>query len=185
MVVPFSRLKLWMVFAVLVAVALTGYYGTLGVRYWVTADQVRTLRSESLNLSKTVPERPPSLELLTADLRAEEGRLSLLRSKFAHRETDELTATLATIAGRSALALVSISAGESTRTVTEQVQYVSQPVAITIRGDQMAIYGFLLELQRTVPAVAVLSFRITGLGGVASAKVDLQFYMDPEPPPDQ
>ncbi len=175
-----SRVKPWVAVAALLAIALLGYYSIMGMNYLNASGEVASLNSEIQLLSRRLGPTPPDMEALKAEQESLGQQLEGLRDLFGSREGDDLVAILSDTAQETAVALGQVAVGDSRPETQGEIQYRIQPMTATIEGEAVDIYRFLSLLQQKVPVASVKGIDISGLDGLASAQVQLLFYLSPE-----
>ena len=172
-----SRVSPWVAVASLLALAIMGYYSTLGVRYWETSRQVASLTRQVEGISDRLQEQPPNEETLAAELFSQEQRLMQMGSRSGNLDTGYLMPILTSTARDAGIDLLSIATGEISLTVQDDIRYQARPMTLTLQGPTTRINRFLLLLHQGTSLVTVSSFRMSGIDGVPSAQVQLLFHL--------
>ena len=177
------RVRPWVAVAALLAVALLGYDTVLAARYWEGSRQVASLTNQVQQLSAQLQKQPSDQGALEAMLLSQEQRLEGLRSSFSDLDTDNPMALLYSTAMETGVDLMTVSAGEVSSEIRNEVEYPTLPMILTLQGPAPQLYGFLRLLHQRAPAIGVSSFRMSGLDSTPSAQVQLLFYLLPQAKP--
>ena len=175
-----SRVKPWVGVAVLLAVALLGYYSVLGMRYLDASERVASLNSEIRQLTASLGKPLPDEEALRAERESQEQRLKTVRSLFNYPESDDLVGVFSATAREAAVALGQVTVGDRRLEPLGEIHYWTQPMVATLQGETVDIFMFLSLLQQKVPMAQVVSISMSGLEGLPSAQVQLVFYLSPQ-----
>lgn len=180
---PHSRLKPWIAIAVLVAVALAGYYLFLGVRFGLAFQQAAS------SAGRIQGKSPGNLvladnQVLELSLAAEGQKLEESRAWYSLSQRNDLMAQLSAVAGESRVELISVTGVDPVEETRGTVQYLVQPMTANIQGDDPEdIYRFISLLSGATPVATVSSVSMSGLGGLegsATAQVRFLFFFLPE-----
>ena len=199
-----SGIKAWVALAVIISIALFGYYLIQGVRYWAALADVSDNRQEISSLERKINSLPQSAESKSESSSEVERQLSNLEDLerlFNYPGTDDLLAIVSSTAVDAGLELQSMRAEapreESLYVSAYQVQpattsanapgeatpdilaYQVQPVTISMEGPPANLAQFLTSLRQRVPVVSAPSIRIAGLDAVPTSKIQLLFYLSP------
>ena len=166
----------WAAFSALLMVALIGYYGYLGLRYWMAQSQVTALEDQ---VSAIPPKREALYRGLESELNTHEQRFEELQRVFDHSDSDSLLAVAAAAGRETGLRVDSMSIGKLRTEVDGDLRYEMLPMTIGVQGDQERIYRFLAVLSSRIP-VKVTEIRIGGLESAPYARVELLSYIAAE-----
>ena len=144
-----------------------------------STDKIAKLRKQ-IDGNAILPKEPLEKEL--------ESRSSLYQEwadLFGYQgcpRTDGLLATIFAAAQETGIRLSSMVLGDQDCEIGERLQYETQAIDITLRGDSHSdIFRFLSKLHAKIPSVEVLDINLAGFQGAASAEAVLLFYLAPEP----
>lgn len=179
-----SRVKPWAAVAVLCALILAGYYSIQGMRYWQAWEESKTMTSEIQQITQKLDNRRPPLQETADGLETQQQELEELHSLFDYPNVGQLMGIVSGTAWETQVDLPSIAAGDPAVKTIDGLQYRTQALSITLRGDTEAIYRFLSRLYEKVPVVSVPNMSIANPGNNATAQVQLVFYLSPEPTSD-
>jgi hypothetical protein len=175
-----SRVKPWAAVATLCALVLAGYYSTQGMRYWQTWEESRAMTSEIQQITRKLDNGAPLLQHMAGDLETQQQELEELHGLFDYPDVGQLMGIVSDTAWETQVDLPSIAAGDPGVKTIDGLQYHTQALTITLRGDVDAIYRFLSRLYEKVPVVSVPNISIASPGENATAQVQLVFYLSPE-----
>ena len=169
----------WAAFSTLLMVALIGYYGYLGLRYWMAQSQVSGLKNQ---ISAMPPKREAVYRGLESELDTHEQRFEELQRLFDYSDADSLLAVAANVSRETGLRVDSMSIEKLQTEIVGDLRYQMLPMTIGLQGDQDRIYRFLAVLSSRIP-VEVTEIRIGGLESVPYARVELLSYVAAEAMP--
>ncbi|MFQ5934315.1 MAG: hypothetical protein ACE5KI_06705 [Dehalococcoidia bacterium] len=175
-----SRIKPWIAVALLLAVAIVGYYSFLGLRYFNASGEVNSLNSEIGQLTSSLRRLSLDAEALQHDIETQEQPSETVRSLFSYLESYDLVGILSATAQESAVTLGRVDVGDGNLETQGEVQYLTQPMTAVLQGNISDIYRFLPLLQQKVPGTRVVRISISGFEGSSSAQVEILFYLLPE-----
>lgn len=175
-----SRVTPYWAVATLLALAVAGYYGWLGVRYWDATGRTASLRQQIHDLSAPPPADPPNRATLDARLAAEESRGESARAAFGLENPNALMALVTEAAGEAGIDLVSIVAGEASLAPGEAALQ-THPLTAVVRGESTEVSRFLAILDRRDPTVGISGLKMSSLDSAPVAQVQIAFHRLPEP----
>jgi hypothetical protein len=155
-----SRVKPWVAVAVSCALVLAGFYGIQGWRYWQAWDESKIMTSQAQQITRKLHNGEPHLQQTAADLETQQQKLEELRSQFRYPDVGQLMAIVSATAWETQVDLPSIAAGDPGVRTVDGLEYRTQALTITLRGDAEAIFRFLARLHEKVPVVSVPNFSI-------------------------
>lgn len=174
-----AKIKPWAAVAVLCALVLAGYYSIQGWRYWQAWDESKAMTSETQQITRKLNNGAPRLELAT-NLETQQQKIAELHGLFDYPDVGQLMGIVSDTAWETQVDLPSIAAGDPGVETIDGLQYRTQALAITLRGDTEAVYRFLSRLYEKVPVVSVPNISIANPSAEATAQVQLVFYLSPE-----
>ncbi len=175
-----ARVKPWVAVAVLLAIALLGYYAVLGTRYFNASEQVASMNGEIRQLTAKLREPPLDEEALKAERESQKQQLEAMRSLFSHPKSDDLVGILSATAQETSVTLAKVAVADWRWELQGEIGYWTQPMTAMLHGETVDIYRFLSLLQQKVPVARVTSVNMSGLEAVPSAQVQVLFYLSPE-----
>ena len=119
--------------AIVLGLALLGYYGLLGMKYVGASGEVATLESEIRTVSATLRRPAPDAEALQGELDLQEKRLSAVRGLSSNLHSDDLVGILAATARETDVFLSRIGVGDGTTELLDGVQYQTQPMSLVVQ----------------------------------------------------
>ena len=167
--------------AIVLGLALLGYYGLLGMKYVGASGEVATLESEIRTVSATLRRPAPDAEALQGELDLQEKRLSAVRGLSSNLHSDDLVGILAATARETDVFLSRIGVGDGTTELLDGVQYQTQPMSLALAGEETReIFQFLTSVQRKVPLTSVPTINITSSDAGRAAQVTIVFFLSPQ-----
>ena len=175
-----AKIKPWVGVAVVVGVALLGYYGLLGMNYLKASAEVSTLEEEIRAASASLRVPVPDTEALEKERDLQEERLSAVRSLSTNLHTDDLVGLLVATASETDVYLSRVGVGEVKSDQLAEVRYDTRSMSVGIQGEITDMFRFLTSVQRKIPLTRVPTFGITSADENSSAQVEMVFYMSPQ-----
>ena len=175
-----SRIRPWVVVAVILGVLLIGYFGVLGIRFTKASESRTVFASDIQRLSRLLRRNDLQLEALEAELQPRERQLNELIDEFDYPITDDLIAIVSGTADQTGVAVTSMQIGNSAFKVRASTRYETQPMTLTLEGGTDELYDFLDLLYDQVPVTDVVGVRITNVDSSPSSQVTLRFFLSPE-----
>ena len=176
-----AQVKPWIALAVLMGLALIGYYGLLGMNYLGASEQVSSLESEIRKVSATLQRPAPDAEALQGELSLQEKRLSAVRGLSSNLHSDDLVGILAATARETDVFLSRIGVGDGSMQLLNGVQYQTQPMSLTLAGEETRdIFQFLTSVQQKVPLTSVPTINLTSSDAEQAAQVQIVFFLSPQ-----
>ncbi len=176
-----ARINTWILVVGILALVVGGYYTVLGIRYWNASKQIPDLTAQSNTLLRTLRSEGPEERDIELELDAQVRTLEQAQALFSYPQTDDLIGILSSTAQSSNIVLASATVGEQLPKVQGEIQYITQPISVSVQGQPDTIFRWLELLHRTVPVVGVPSFRISSLDSIPSARIDFVFFLSPSP----
>ena len=187
--VQLAQVKPWIYVALVLGLVLFGYYAIQGTRFYnaygvpyVGPDgKTQTLRAQLLEIQTEMGAKKPHVEEAQKKLGAKQEQLAELRQLFDYPIIDDLVAIVSATAQESNLDLLSVTTGDpQVKTVGETV-YSINAMSITLQGDTPNFSVFLSLIHDQVPMTEAAGLRIAGLADAPTARIDLNFYLLPQP----
>ena len=176
-----AKVKPWIALAVVLGLALLGYYGLLGMKYMGASEEVSALESEIRTVSAKLRRPEPDAEALQAELDLQEKRLSAVRGLSSNLHSDDLVGILAATARETDVFLSRIGVGDSSTELLDGLQYQTQPMSLTLAGEEARdIFQFLTSVQQKVPLTRVPTINITSSDAERAAQVQIVFFLSPQ-----
>ncbi len=176
-----AKVKPWIALAIVLGLALLGYYGLLGMKYMGASEEVSALESEIRTVSTALRRPAPDAEALQAELDLQEKRLSAVRGLSSNLHSDDLVGILAATARETDVFLSRINVGEAATEVLDGLQYQTQPMSLTLAGeDTRDIFQFLTAVQQKVPLTRVPTINLTSADTERAAQVQIVFFLSPQ-----
>ena len=175
-----AKIKPWVGIAVVIGVALLGYYGLLGMNYLKASAEVSTLEEEIRTASASLRLPVPEIEGLEKERDLQEDRLSAVRSLSTNLHTDDLVGILVATASETDVYLSHVGVGEVQNDQLDEVRYDTRSMSLGIQGEITDMFRFLTSVQRKIPLTRVPTFGITSADENSSAQVEMVFYMSPQ-----
>ncbi len=176
-----ANVKPWIALAIVLGLALLGYYGVLGIKYMGASEEVSALETEIRAVSATLRRPAPDAEALQSELDLQEKRLSAVRGLSSNLHSDDLVGILAATARETDVFLSRINVGEAATEVLDGLQYQTQPMSLTLAGeDTRDIFQFLTSVQQKVPLTSVPTINLTSADTERAAQVQIVFFLSPQ-----
>ena len=175
-----AKVKPWVGVAVVIGVALLGYYGLLGMNYLKASAEVSTLEEEIRTASASLRVPEPDIEALENERDLQEDRLGAVRGLSTNLHSDDLVGILVATASETDVYLSRVGVGEVKSDELDEVRYDTQSMSLAIQGEITDMFQFLTSVQRKVPLTSVPTLNITSADEDSSAQVDMVFYMSPQ-----
>ena len=177
--------RIWVIVAVILGVALVAYFAAQGGRYYQASEDKTSAKDEIRRLERLTRTQPGDTAQQEAQLVEDLIRLEDLHGLFTYPDTDTLLA-LMSIAGRdTGVTLRSISVSGAKSEPVGTLQYVVQPVSVSITGSSDNIQDFLATLQERVPVMAASSPSMSNLDSDPVSQLQLRFFLSPEAIPEE
>ena len=180
----FATSRPWIIIAVIVAAGLFLYFAGQGVRYWQARGDVATLQGDIRRLERATGVLPSSADEQEAKLETKNLQLDALLQLFEYPATDTLMSIVSDTAGVAGLDLVSMTAEEVVIEPRGEFQYRVRPISVVLEGSTADVREFLSVLYNRVPVVVASNARMVNLDTTPSTRIQLRFYLSPEPVPD-
>jgi hypothetical protein len=143
-------------------------------------EESKVMTSEIQQITRKLNDGVPSLEQSVADLETQQQKLAELHGLFDYPDVGQLMGIVSATAWETQVDLPSIAAGDPGVKTIDGLQYRTQALSITLRGDSEAIYRFLFRLHEKVPVVSVPNISIANPNANSTAQVQLVFYLSPD-----
>ena len=177
----FAQVKPWIALAIVLGVALFGYYGFLGMKYMGASEEVSALESEIRTVSATLRRPAPDAEGRQTELDLQEKRLSAVRGLSSNLHSDDLVGILAATARETDVFLSRIGVGDDTTEMLDGVEYQTRPMSLALTGEETRdIFQFLTSVQQKVPLTSVPTINITSSDAERAAQVQIVFFLSPQ-----
>ena len=175
-----SRVKPWIAVAVFLSVVLLGYYAFLGIRYLKDSDEVDSLAAQQEQLTTTLSRISSDQEALKVQGESRQQQFDDASSLFNYLESYYLVGILSDTAQESSIDLQRITVADERQETQGGIEYSTQPMSATIRGETLDIYRFLSLLQEKVPGTSIVNISMSSLEGLPLAQVQILFYLSAE-----
>jgi len=175
-----SQIKLWAVVAVLGVLALLAFNGYQAKVYWESRQEIQAMNYQMDQIAQSL--RGTVQYNSSVQLANRTHRLQQLDGLFHHPQSDELLAMMSSTARLTRVSLGSVSTGDPGVKVIDDVNYVSQPMNLTVKGSTDDIYRFLYALHQQAPVLLVASMNLSNSEDMvgSSADINLVFYLSPQ-----
>ena len=184
-----AQVKPWIYVAVALGLVLFGYYAIQGTRFYNaygipyvgTDGKIKALRAEILEIQSELAAKEPKADEAKKKLDAKEEQLAESRQLFDYPVIDDLVAIVSATAQESNLDLLSVTTGDPQFKTLGETLYAIRPMTITLTGDVPNFSVFLSLMHDQVPVTEATALRIAGLVDAPTARIDLAFYLLPQP----
>ena len=176
-----ARVKPWVAIALLFMAAILGIYVYQGFNYWNSWEKTGALTARTDTLTVILSRDAPPLEEISNRLETGQRRLEQLRQEFDYASIDSMISMLSTTASSAGVGLASISVSDPAPGEIDGVRYQIQPIAVTALGSPQGIFRFMESLSMPAPSAVVSSVQLAGLDSASVAKLNVKFYLSPQP----
>lgn len=173
------QVKPWTALALVLGMALLGYYAFLGFRLLNYGSQEQALGAEMKRLSQSQRPPPNDVELLRMGLAAAEKALTETSALYAAQQPDQLVRLIVDTALDAGLELGQVAVGETATERIGDVRYAVQPLDLWISGNLTQVVSFLDILQRRAPTADIVKVGLRGLQDKPVADIKVVFYHSP------
>ena len=184
-----AQVKPWVYVAVALGLVLFGYYAIQGTRFYNAfgipyvgpEGQTKTLQAKIKDIQSELGAKEPKAAEAKKKLDAQEEQLAELRQLFDYPVIDDLVAIVSATAQESNLDLLSVTTGDPQVKTFGETVYAIRPMSVTLQGDTSNFSVFLSLIHDQAPVTQARELRIGGLAHAPTARIDLAFYLLPQP----
>lgn len=165
------------------ACCILGYCLYLGISYLEASQRLSGLAAQGQSLTTTLSKPSLPLDSLSRQFAAEQQQIAVLKGGFSAPATDQIIGAVIATAQQAGTAPLSVTAGETSVFILDNVQYQTLPVSLTLQGGVEEVSSFLSNLKDSVPEFEVSNLRVSGAGGTSVAQLQLTIYTSPQEVP--
>ena len=174
-----SRLRVWAVVAALGTLIITGFYGFQGHRYWNAWSGDKAMSKEVQRINAKLTEDIPQVASVVTKRQSQEQRLADIQSSYFNSNVGHIMNTVSATAQATNVELSSLSAGDPIYERMGSLEYELQGLTVRAEAPIQNLYQFIDRLSNRMPVMEVASITIGNPGEMATAQLQLAFYLSP------
>lgn len=175
------RIKPWVAAALVLGLALLGYYGVLGVRFLNYRSHEQTQTAETTMLSRSLRRATAKdVEPLRVQLAAAQQEQEQASALYARDEPEQMVRLVVDLARDAGVELGHISVGTPAKGMVSNVSYSVQPLEFLVSGDLTHVISFFSKLHQRAPNANIVKVGFSGLQEKPVANVQISLYESPE-----